>query len=264
MDLSLKDKVVILTGASRGIGRAALSALASEGAVVAAVARAGPDLERAVLEETASGRRVQAFACDMASDIEVPAMVDAVAARFGRIDVLVNNAAGVLPAGDFLSISSEAWLRAWTEKVQWYVRACQAVFPKMRDGGGGRIVNVVGTAARNPRASYMAVGMANAALVNFTKALADLGAPHGILTVAVAPSGVLTERYLRLIEGRAGAEGKTAEQLQRKMDATFPLGRMARPEEVGDVLCFLASARASYISGSLVSVDGASSRGVFN
>jgi NAD(P)-dependent dehydrogenase (short-subunit alcohol dehydrogenase family) len=256
--------VALVTGASRGIGRAALAALAAEGAVVAAVTRPGPDLDRAVAEERARGHQVEPFPCDMASDEAVPAMVDAVRARFGRVDVLINNAAGVLPAGDFLSIRSDGWVRAWTEKVQWYVRASQAVFPAMRDGGGGRIVNVVGVAARNPRASYMAVGMANAALVNFTKSLADLGAPHGILTAAVAPAGVLTERYLRLIEGRAGAEGKTAEQLQREMDATFPLGRMARPEEVGDLLCFLASARASYISGSVITVDGASSRGVFN
>ncbi|RLA03046.1 MAG: hypothetical protein DRQ54_11295, partial [Gammaproteobacteria bacterium] len=156
------------------------------------------------------------------------------------------------------------WLSGWNQKLQCYVRTVQAIYPIMQRQGGGRIVNVVGTAARNPKASYMAVGMSNAALINFNKALADRGAADNILAVGVAPSGVRTGRWERLTKGRAEGEGKTQEQLQAEIDATLPLGRMASPEELGDVICFMASSRASYISGTVITVDGASTQGVFN
>lgn len=263
MDLGLAGKTVILTGASRGIGRAALHAFAVEGASVFAAARPSAELDAAVAAERAAGHAVTACPCDIADDESVAKLVEGVRAQSGRIDVLVNNAAGRLPAGDFLALPTEAWMQGWNQKLQWYIRTVQAVFPVMREQGGGKIVNVVGAAARNPKPSYMAVGISNSGLINFTKSLADLGAPHGILAAGVAPSGVLTERWLRLIEGRARGEGKTPEQLQRETEATFPLGRMARPEEVGDVICFVASPRASYISGSVVVVDGNSTPGVY-
>lgn len=264
MDLKLGDKTVILTGASKGIGLAALRTFAAEGARVIAAARGVQALESEVAALSAAGHDVVACRCDVTSDDDVRNLIETARGRFGRIDIFVNNAAGKLPAGDFLSISSEEWMEGWNQKLQCYIRTAQAIFPVMRDQGGGRIVNVVGTAARNPKASYMPVGVTNAALVNFTKSLADRGAPHGILVAGVAPSGVMTDRWRRLIDKRAEGEGKTPEALQAEMDATFPLGRMADPEELGDVICFVASPRASYISGSIITVDGASTMGVFN
>lgn len=264
MDLRLKGKTVVLTGASRGIGRAALMTFAAEGATVIAAARASDDLNGAVRAAQAEGYDVTAFPCDISQSDSVAELIAEARTRTGRIDVFVNNAAGKLPAGHFLNIPEDDWLAGWDQKLQWYIRTAQAVFPVMRDQGGGRIVNVVGIAARNPKASYMPVGITNAGLINFTKTLADLGAPHGILVAGVAPSGVLTDRWRRLLAKRAGGEGKSLEELQRETDATFPLGRMASPEEVGDVICFVASPRASYISGSIITVDGASSTGVFN
>lgn len=264
MDLGLAGKTVVLTGASRGIGRAALHAFAAEGASVIAAARPSAELDSAVAEQVALGHDVTAAPCDISSVASVAELFAAAKERSGRIDVLVNNAAGRLPTGHFLSIEDEQWLAGWDQKLQWYIRTAQAVFPIMQAQGGGKIVNVVGTAARNPKASYMAVGISNAGLINFTKALADLGAPHGILAAGVAPSGVLTERYARLIAGRAAGEGKTAEQLMRETVASFPLGRLATPQEVGDVICFIASPRASYISGTVITVDGAATQGVFN
>jgi 3-oxoacyl-[acyl-carrier protein] reductase len=264
MDLKLSGKTVVLTGASKGIGLAALRTFAMEGARVIAAARASPALEVEVAALRKAGHDVIACPCDITRDDDVQNLIETAQRYAGRIDVLVNNAAGKLPAGDFMAISSQEWLDGWNEKLQCYIRTAQAVFPLMRDQGGGRIVNVVGAAARNPKASYMAVGVTNAGLINFTKSLADHGAPHGILVAGVAPSGVMTDRWRRLIEKRAEGEGKTPKALQAEMDATFPLGRMADPEEVGDVICFVASPRASYISGSIITVDGASTTGVFN
>jgi len=189
MDLRLTGKVVILTSASRGIGRAALDRFAAEGAIVFAAARASDDLDIAFRKARAGGGDVTACPTDITDRVAMAALVETARQRTGRIDVFVNNAAGKLPAGQFLEMSEEDWLAGWDRKLQWYIRTTQAVFPVMRDQGGGRIVNVVGIAARNPRASYMTVGITNAGLINFTKTLADLGAPHNILVAGVAPGG---------------------------------------------------------------------------
>jgi NAD(P)-dependent dehydrogenase (short-subunit alcohol dehydrogenase family) len=265
MDLGLKDKVVVLTGASKGMGVAAARAFAREGSRLVLAAR---NLEG--LEEVASSIRSETEAdittcsCDITRDKDVADLMQAALDQYGRIDVLVNNGAGKIPAGDLLSFTSREWLEGWNQKIQAYVRGCQAVYPIMATQGGGQIINVLGTAARNPKYSYMAVGMSNAALVNFTKSLADMGAKDKIRAVGVAPSGVLTERYVRLIRARAEIEGKTAEELEEEMLRSFPMGRLAKPEELGDVICFVASERASYISGTVVTVDGTSTQGVYN
>ncbi|MDB5698973.1 MAG: Short-chain dehydrogenase [Alphaproteobacteria bacterium] len=264
MDLQLKGKTVVLTGASKGIGLAALRTFAEEGAIVIAAARGMEDLEAECAALRDKGCDVTAAQCDVTKDEDVAKLIDFAKSKVGRIDVFVNNAAGKLPAGDFLGISNDEWLAGWNEKLQCYIRTCRAVFPVMVEQGGGRIVNVLGTAARNPRTSYMPVGVTNAALVNFNKSLADYGAKHNILVSAVAPSGVLTDRWHRLIRKRAEGEGKTPEQLQTEMDKTFPLGRMATPQELADMIVFVASPRASYHSGTVIIVDGASTSGVFN
>ena len=265
MDLKLKDKVIIVTGATKGIGRAAVQAFAEEGARLTLAARTADDLDQTAREvREATGAEVVTAVCDVTTDIDVQRLVHTAMDAYGRVDVLVNSGAGRLPAGEFLEITSEQWLEGWNQKIQAYIRTAQAVFPIMEQQGSGKIINVVGTAARNPKHSYMAVGMSNAALVNFTKSLADRGAPHGILVAGVAPSGVMTERWTRLIAARAEAEGKTAEQLQAESDAGFPLGRMGNPQELGDVICFVASERASFVSGSIITVDGNSTQGVFN
>jgi len=265
MDLGLKDKVVLVTGGTKGIGIAAATAFAEEGAQLIITASTQESLSAAVesIEKT-TGLRPDSYLCDVTSDTDVTSLATQLDKKYGRLDVLVNNGAGKVPAGDFLAIDSAEWLDGWNQKLQCYVRTVQAFYPVMKRQGGGRIVNVVGTAARNPKASYMAVGMSNAALINFNKSLADRGAQDNILVVGVAPSGVRTGRWERLTKARAEGEGKTQEQLQAEIDATLPLGRMARPEELGDVICFMASPRASYISGTIITVDGTSTQGVFN
>lgn len=265
MDLGLKDKVVVLTGASQGIGVAATMAFAKEGARLLIAARnLEPLNELAKAARSSTAAEILTQSCDVTNDEQVNQLMQRAVDDYGRIDVLINNGAGKIPAGDFLNIPSSNWLEGWNQKVQAYVRTCQAVYPIMRDQGGGQIINVLGTAARNPKYSYMAVGMSNAALVNFTKSLADMGAKDHIRVVGVAPSGVMTERYLRLIKARSEAEGKTPEALEQEMLKTFPMGRLAEPEELGDVICFVASERASYISGTVVTVDGNSTEGVYN
>jgi 3-oxoacyl-[acyl-carrier protein] reductase len=263
MNLELDDKVVVVTGASRGIGRAIALAMADEHARVVAVARDKAALDKLSTEARARSRRdALAIGADLAQLAEVERVIAEAKRGCGRIDVLVNNA-GAIRGGDFLATPDAQWLDDWSLKLMGYIRMARAVLPIMKAQGGGRIINVVGAAARNPTATYLAGGAANAALVNFTKGLADLGAEHGILVTAVSPAATRTERWDQLMEQQAKASGKSVDQIRAAAQAPYKLGRIATPEDIADLVCFLASARASFITGVCITVDGGATRGVY-
>ena len=263
MELGLKGKTVLVTGGSKGIGRATARAMAAEGALVMICSRSASDLEAAagaIRSET--GQPVEVVAADLSRLDGVASAAAAAVRRFGRLDVLVNNA-GAIKGGDFLALPDEEWMTGWSLKLLGYVRMARTVLPQMRAQGGGRIVNVVGMAARNPATTYMMGGAANAALINFTKALADLGAPSNILVTAVSPGPVKTDRWDSLQRQQAIAAGKDLETFEKEQSRNFPLGRIASPEEVADLVCFLASERASFLTGIAITIDGGMSRGVY-
>lgn len=263
MELELKGKVALVTGASRGIGLAVARGLAAEGARVALCARDGAALEKVAAEiRAASGVDALPIAADLSELKEVERVVRGVHERAGRIDILVNNA-GAIRGGAFLAIPDEQWITDWNLKLLGYIRMARTVFPLMAAQGGGRIVNVVGAAARNPTGGYLVGGAANAALVNFTKGLADLGAASRILVTAVSPAATRTERWDQLMAQQAAASGRSPEEVQAEAERAYPLGRIARPEDVADLVCFLASARASFLTGICITVDGGASRGVY-
>ncbi len=258
MDLGLRDKVALVTGASRGIGRAIALRLAREGARLALVARS----EAALAALAAEMEGAFTHAADLGTLAGVEGAVAATLARFGRVDILVNNA-GAIPAGDFLTMPDSAWTDGYALKLHGYIRAARAVFPAMQRQGGGRILNVIGATARNPQGSYLAGGVANAGLVNFTKGLADLGAPHGILVTAVSPAATATDRIEEQFAQIAAATGQSVETVRAERMSRYPLGRMARPEDIADAVAFLVSERAGFVSGICLTVDGNSTRGVW-
>jgi 3-oxoacyl-[acyl-carrier protein] reductase len=263
MDLGLAGKTALVTGGSRGIGRAVAEALAAEGTRVALVARDSAALDTAAAAILAkTGRAVETIAADLSELSGVTRAVDDASRRLSRIDILVNNAGAIRP-GDFLQIPDEQWVADWNLKLLGYIRMARAVFPLMREQGGGRIINIVGAAARNPAATYLVGGAANAALVNFTKGLADLGAKSNILVTAVSPAATRTERWDSMIVRQAEALGKTVEQLRAESERAYPLGRIGLPEDVADLVTFLASDRASFLTGICITVDGGSTRGVY-
>src|SRR2546428_2936376 len=263
MDLGLTDKVALVTGASKGIGKAVALTLAAEGARVAIVARDAGSLDKVAAEcRDRSRRDAVAVPADLSRLEEIERVVRDVKTRCGRIDILVNNA-GAIRGGNFLTIPDAQWTDDWSLKLMGYIRMARAVFPLMRAQGGGRIINVVGAAARNPTTGYLPGGVANAGLVNFTKGLADLGAPHGILVTAVSPAATATDRWQRLMAQQADAAGKPREQHRAEVEGAYPLGRIARPEDIADLVCFLASARASFLTGICITVDGGATRGVY-
>src|SRR5262245_51479472 len=263
MDLGLNGKTALVTGGSRGIGRAVARALCAEGARVMICARDADMLARAAKEiggQTA--RPVETIAADLSELAAVSRVMSETVARLGRLDILVNNA-GAIKGGDFLATPDEEWLRGWSLKLLGYIRLAREALPHMQRQGGGRIVNVVGAAARNPSPTYMVGGAANAALINFTKALADLGARSNVLVTAVSPGPVRTERWDNLQRQQAEAAGQDLQTYTKEQSRGLPLGRIALPEEVADLVCFLASARASFLTGIAITLDGGISRGVY-
>ena len=263
MDLGLKDKTAVVTGGSKGIGRATARSLAAEGARVLIAAREESALAGAAREiEADTGRRVEVVPVDLSTLDGVRALTAEALRRLGRLDILVNNA-GAIKGGDFLTTPDDEWLRGWSLKLLGYIRMARETLPHMQRQGSGRIINVVGTAARNPATTYMMGGTANAALINFTKALADLAARDGILVTGVSPGPVKTERWDTLLRQQAEAAGQDLFTFEKARSAELPLGRIALPEEVADLICFLASARATFLTGITITVDGGITRGVF-
>ena len=263
MNLELSGKTALVTGGSLGIGRAIAFGLAAEGAKVAICARDKSRLEQTAQEIKAkSNAEVLVVPGDLSRLDEVNRVAATVKERFGRIDILVNNA-GAIRGGDFLKIPDEQWAGDWSLKILGYVRMARAVFPVMQAHGGGRIVNIVGAAARNPTSGYLTGGIANSGLINFSKGLADLGAPSNILVTAVSPAATATARWESLIAQQAASAGKSVEAQRAEAASHYPLKRIATPEDIADLVCFLVSARASFITGVCITVDGGATRGVY-
>ncbi|HWM78382.1 MAG TPA: short-chain dehydrogenase/reductase [Methylomirabilota bacterium] len=263
MDLELKGKTALITGGSKGIGLATARTMAAEGARVMICSRSADALgDAAGTIKRETGQTVETLAVDLSELAGVERTASEALTRLGRLDILVNNA-GAIKGGDFLTTPDDEWMRGWSLKLLGYIRMARAIFPVMQKQGGGRIVNVVGAAARNPATTYMMGGTANAALINFTKALADLGARSNILVTAVSPGPVKTERWDTLQRQQAQAAGKDLESHLAELNKNYPLGRIATAEECADLICFLASARASFLSGIAITIDSGISRGVY-
>jgi len=263
METGLRGKVAMVSGASKGIGRAVAEKLAAEGVGLSLCARGEAQLG-AVAREIESKHGVTCLACpaDLNRAEDIQGWVRATLGRFGGVDVLVNNA-GAAQGGPFLSLADQAWLDSWQLKLFGYIRVAREVFPHLIRRGGGRIVNVIGIAGVQPMENYMIGGAANAALLNFTKALADEGAPHGILVTGVNPGPIRTERWEGILTKWGAAKGVPPEEAERDILKGVPLRRAGEADEVANLVVFLASELSGYITGTTISVDGGMTRTIF-
>ena len=256
MDLALKDKKAIVTGASEGIGKAVTRALAREGVDVAICARRKGPLEAtaaAIAKE--SGRRIVPLTADLTKAADAEKFVHAAHAALGRIDILVNNA-GSAPGGVIEHLSEEEWASALGLKFMGYVRCMRHVLPIMQRQRKGRVVNVIGNDGVKVSYWEIAPGAANAAGQNLTMSLASQYGRDNISFVAVNPGPVRTERWTGLVQAMARDMKLSFEEADKLAPASIPLGRIAESEEVANLVTFLASDLAFFINGTMIEIDG--------
>jgi NAD(P)-dependent dehydrogenase (short-subunit alcohol dehydrogenase family) len=260
MDLGLTGKCALVTGGSMGIGRAAASELAAEGCRVAIAARGREALAQAA-EEIGRRTRGEVFAVqvDCTKPAEIRRMVDEVVARFGRIDVLVNSI-GAAKSGHFLRLTEEEWRESLELKLFGIVHCCREAIPHMQRQRWGRIVNLIGHRGRQPETQAMPAGVANAGLINFTKALADEFVRDGILVNGVSPCPMQTRRLDYMVQAKASMMNISEDAARQEFLRDIPIGRFAQPEEIAPLIAFLASERNSYISGVTIAIDGGATR----
>ncbi len=251
MQLSLKGKVAAITGGSEGIGRATALRLAELGARVAICARRADVLEKAAVEIRKLGAEVLAVVADASKADDMPRFIEETVKRFGRIDIVVNNAGGT-GQSPFAKVDDPEWRNDIEIKVMAQVRTARAAVPHMQKQGGGRIINLNMVGAKQPGAAMVPTTVSRAAGLALTKALSKEYAASNILVNAVAVGKIKSMQQ----ERRAKRSGLTVEEHYAQTGKTVPLGRMGEAEEVANVIAFLASDAASYVTGTCINVDG--------
>ena len=262
MELGLRGKVAVVTGASRGIGKAVAQSLRDEGCAVAICARNAERLNAAVAELSHDGSRVIGVPTDVTDAAAVKNFVHVAHETFGRIDILVNNA-GTHLRGTVDSTTLDILERQLRDKVFGFFAMIQAVLPIMRAQRDGRIVNIVGQAGRHPHPDRFPSGVTNAAVMAMTKSVADAVARDNIRVNAVCPQYIESELLASLIDKEMRERGVDRATAAAGFTRANPLGRTGTPQEVADLVTYLASDCAGFVAGSSVSIDGGYHRYVF-
>ncbi len=256
MDLGLRDKVALVGGASRGLGRAAARELAAEGCAVVLCSRDAAALGRVAADiGQQTGADTYAVAANLSDAAAVADVVSAAVARFGRVDVLVTNTGGP-PVGPFESHSPEAWRAAVAQNLESVLNLTRGVLPGMKDRGWGRIINVTSIAVKQPVDGLILSNSVRAAVTGFARTLANELAPHGVTVNNVMPGYTRTERLVQLATHNAQARGVDASEAYAQWEREIPMGRLGEPQELAALVAFLASTRAGYITGASIAVDG--------
>jgi 3-oxoacyl-[acyl-carrier protein] reductase len=255
MDLQLADKVAIVTGASKGIGRAIAETLAAEQMRLVVVARSEPLLS--TLAEPI-GSRCLVHAADLSDPAAPSAVVEQAMRRFGRIDLVVNNA-GATKRGDFFELSDNDWRDGFGLKFYAAMRMCRAAWPHLI-ASHGAIVNIVGVGGRTGSAEFTIGGAVNAALLNLTKGLSDRGIRDGVRVNAINPGGIATDRLRTRVDAFAREQAVNVGEAEARLAQALGVARFGRPDEIARVVAFLASPQAAYCQGAIVDVDGGQTR----
>jgi 3-oxoacyl-[acyl-carrier protein] reductase len=262
MDLGIKGRVAVVAGASRGLGKAIARGLSAEGARVAVCSRGREQIERAAREIAAeTGGELFAHPADVSRHEEAAGFVSAAADRFGGVDILVTNAGGP-PSTTFIEATDAMWQAGFDLTFGSVVSMVRAAFPFMKAAGWGRVVNVTSVAVKQPIDGLILSNAIRAAVVGLAKTLSVELAPHGILVNTVCPGYTATERVEELAAATARARGISADEAKARWEGMIPLRRLGRPEELADLVVFLASDRASYITGATIQVDGGYFKGL--
>jgi NAD(P)-dependent dehydrogenase (short-subunit alcohol dehydrogenase family) len=262
MTVEFKEKVVVITGGSRGIGRGIATAFAAHGAQAVLVASSSANLEIAAERIAANAPlRPNICAADLRTEAGCRAVFDFVDGRHGRCDILVN-CAGATRAGRFLDLPEDLWQDGFALKFFGCVRLCRLFWPMLK-AAHGHVVNIIGGAARTPDPDFLIGGSVNAAMHNFTKGLAALGKRDGVNVNAILPGMTETERVEQLLRQRAEANNTSVEAVRAAMMAKDGLARLGTPEDSAALALFLCSEAARHIQGTAIAVDGGATTGLY-
>jgi NAD(P)-dependent dehydrogenase (short-subunit alcohol dehydrogenase family) len=258
MESRLKGKTAIVTGASRGIGRAIAMRLAGEGARVVLCARDENLLQQTVKEIESAGGHAAAIAVDLRQMDAAQRAVDFTLKTYGQIDILVNNA-GATKRGDFLELTDEDWADGFALKFFGAMRLTRSAWPHLK-AQAGSVLNISGVGGRMPGPLFTIGGSVNAALLSFTKAMADIGIRDGVQVNAVNPGSIRTERYRRMLEATAKQQGTDVETAERKMIESARTTRIGEPEDIAALVAFVVSPEGRFLQGALIDMDGGATK----
>jgi NAD(P)-dependent dehydrogenase (short-subunit alcohol dehydrogenase family) len=258
MEKRLIGKTAIVTGASRGIGRAIALRLAGEGAQVVLCARDGNLMEHAVNEIERAGGRAAAFAVDLREVDAGKRVVDFSTQQFRQIDILINNA-GATKRGGFLELTDGDWADGFALKFFGAMRLTRAAWPHLKQQAGSAL-NISGIGGRMPGPLFAIGGSVNAALLSLTKALADIGIRDGVQVNAVNPGSIRTDRYRRMLEATAADQGIDVAAAEQKIIASARTTRVGEPEDIAALVAFIVSPEGRFLQGSLIDMDGGATK----
>jgi 3-oxoacyl-[acyl-carrier protein] reductase len=256
MDFGLKDRVAAVAASSQGLGFAAAHALAAEGAKIGICSRSADNIEKAATRlRDDTGADVFTRVVDLSDRRQATGFVDAVAKHFGALDVLVTNAGGP-PPGGFAQAGFDELERAFHLTMESTIAMIQAAVPRMQSRNWGRIINILSITVKQPETNLLMSNTMRAGLVGYTKSVSLELAKDNVLINNVAPGYTRTERLNELAENLAGKEKMSVDEVYARWESKIPMARLGRPEELGAVIAFLASERASYVTGTTLQVDG--------
>ena len=257
MDFGLKGKRAIVMAASRGLGFASALGLAREGCRLVICSRDQERIDAAAATiRKDTGAEVTALVADVSSSSEAKRLVDAAVAAYGGLEIVVHNAGGP-PAGETLAMTDEQWQKAFEQNLLSFTRIVGAAAPEMRKAGYGRVITIASSSIKQPIPNLALSNALRAGVWGIAKTLSRELAPQGILVNVIAPGRIDTERIAELDQANAQKSGKPIEDVRKASVASIPLGRLGRPEELANLVVFLASAAGSYITGQAITVDGA-------
>ncbi len=257
MDFGLKGKRALVLAASRGLGYASALGLAREGCHLVICSRDQQRIDAAadaIRRDT--GAKVKALVADVSSSTEAKRLVDVAVAEYGGLEIVVHNAGGP-PAGETLQMTDEQWQKAFEQNLLSFTRIVGAAVPEMKKAGYGRVLTIASSSIKQPIPNLALSNALRAGVWGIAKTMSRELAPHGILVNVVAPGRIDTERIAELDHANAQKNGKSIEDVRKASVASIPLGRLGRPEELANLVVFLASQSASYITGQAITVDGA-------
>jgi NAD(P)-dependent dehydrogenase (short-subunit alcohol dehydrogenase family) len=258
METRLNGKTAIVTGASRGIGKAIAMRLADEGARVVLCARDGNLMETAVKQIESAGGRAAALEVDLRQMDAAKRVADFTIQTYGQIDIVVNNA-GATKRGDFLELTDDDWADGFALKFFGAMRLTRAAWPHLK-AQAGSVLNISGVGGRMPGPLFTIGGSVNAALLSFTKAMADIGIRDGVQVNAVNPGSIRTERYRRMLEATAKQQGTDVETAERKLIESARTTRVGEPEDIAALVAFAVSPEGRFLQGALIDMDGGATK----